>query len=571
MASLWYKDLQHHWNIQTAVEENNRQIKDIQNEMDWSCGDKSRFGHQIDRMEGLPFVLSIPNKNKKVSFLHHFHWDRDKDDLLGLEGFSPNPHSASAKLDDLCAPLVGRVAEEIAEIRLPSADQMLKALTEKEMLSLEGTSGLYVKDFQDDTKSLIWSPKMLWKQDSAGKDTPAIKLLMSMTHTLLANQNDEDDNPGTVETYDPGFPSWETHLQYLWVVAKGWNQPTKLAEPSDPPEKFVKATMNAWRSVISNADELERKKGNPPSDPTTRDSEARDEDNKDHRASTGGKRGDGPKTDEERGAPPDHESSKRRERDESSGYEHDRGEGRRTHGNEKPRGKRNHRRGHRERSRSRSDSDGESLGGDRSEPDNDRRGRSRSRGTQKRGYQSDGPSTSEDESSPSRASTRRRDYRPRNGTHGQGRRDKRRHDPSPSDPSSSDSSSDEGHSDDPERRRRARRRRRKRARRASRKKDHDAILRESLQELAFNTRAQNRKDRDKDSMLRAWTRTNKNLFRMLSARDYRERGLPRLGSFASTLTWQKGIHRASQLVQEEARSGNWLGDVLRGILSGDGI
>jgi len=92
-------------------------------------------------------------------------------------------------------------------------------------------------------------------------------------------------------------------------------------------------------------------------------------------------------------------------------------------------------------------------------------------------------------------------------------------------------------------------------------------MRTAIWEVAINAKDQLRKDKGKDSLLKSWTESNKKLFKILSAKGFKEKGLRKLTPFSARLTKTKGIHRACQLVQEEARERHWSGDILKGALA----
>mmetsp|Transcript_5087 Transcript_5087/g.7374 ORF Transcript_5087/g.7374 Transcript_5087/m.7374 type:complete len:236 (-) Transcript_5087:177-884(-) len=137
---------------------------------------------------------------------------------------------------------------------------MIKSYTEKSLLAIEGESSSSVKDFQSSTRALIWSPQMLKGQGTTGgKEVLALKLLRSMIETLqdkkeaLAFDKDEEestDDQTIVETGDDQFSSWATHMQYLWIIGKGWTQPVKPIDVADPPPKFSEVVVDARKSVI---------------------------------------------------------------------------------------------------------------------------------------------------------------------------------------------------------------------------------------------------------------------------------------------------------------------------------
>ena len=512
MASLWFDRFQKNWALQAAVTDNDEKIRDLDHELANSCEDKTQFGLQVDRMLGRPFTFSVPKAQRKVALIHDFHHDREQDRIFGLNGFSTSPPTIAIKVDKACSPLVGKVSESIGKTKLPTVHQMLRTYSEKGVLAIEGESSTLVEDFQSNTKTLIWSPQMLKDQESSGeKEVSAVKLLRSMINTLqdketkvvFDNDDDDDDGePAAVETNDELFSSWSTHMQYLWIIGKGWNQPVKPLEGEKPPHEFRDVVVTAWKDII-----LESKNSRHPT-PDQEDEKKESE----HES---------PRKNDRLNPPASGISNRRENRGDDGTTSRSRSMSR-----------------SRSRSRSRSPSeDGRRARGRR----NQRRSRS-------------------DSSSP--------DTRLRTNKRRRNRRGRRRGRGPPDDQPSDSSSSSDFDSDDSEQRNRHRRRKLKKARRASSEKDHNALLRETLWTVAMNSSDQLRKDRGRDSMLKTWTDTNKRLFKIISAQDYREKGVGRLTSFARKLTKQKGIHRASSLVLEEARTNDWPGDVLRGALAG---
>ena len=505
MASLWFDRFKRNWALQVAVTDNDEKIRDIDHELANSCNDRAQFGLQVDRLVGRPFTLSVPKAQKRVALVHDLHHDHEQNRIFGMNGFSTSPATIAIKIDDACSPLVGKVSDSIGKTKLPTVHQMLRTYSEKGLLAIEGESSSLVEDFQSNTRTLIWSPQMLKGQESPGeKEASAIKLLCSMINTLQDKEtkvlfDDDEEDPhdsGAVETGDEQFASWSTHMQYLWIISKGWNQPIKPLEGENPPPEFRDVVVTAWKDVILESS---------------------------------------------RNKTPDQEDEKK---EDDLGDQKDRGR------RSPPSRSRESRGDDRAASRSRSPSWSRSRSRSRSPSEGRRRARSHRR-------------PREDRSRSSSPDSRRRDHK-----RGRTRKGKRRDKGPPDSPSSGSSSSSDFDSDDSERRNRHRRRKLKKARRATSKKDHNALLRETLWTVALNSSDQLRKDKGRDSMLKTWTDTNKRLFKIISARDYRERGVNRLTSFARKLTKQKGIHRASSLVLEEARTNDWPGDILRGALAG---
>ena len=153
---------------------------------------------------------------------------------------------------------------------------------------------------------------------------------------------------------------------------------------------------------------------------------------------------------------------------------------------------------------------------------------------------------------------------------------RRRKSDDPSDPSSSDSDpSDSSDSDDqqsidssdssvssrsssPEVNKKARRKKtsRKRSRRAAR-----ANMGMLLDALAFQGRESVRKERKKNSLLARWTPASRDLFRLLSAKSWKEKKMPKLNSFSTTLTSDKQMTRAERMISMASR--NWEGEINR--------
>ena len=387
------------------------------------------------------------------------------------------------------------------------------------MMAIEGRGKAWVSDFQSNTRALIWSPSMLESQgDADHKEVQALHLLMSMARNLK-QQSELEEATHVWESGDVEFPSWTHHMHYLWIVAKGWHQPVKPVEPGRVPSRFRTRVEDAWRRVLGSNEDQEDEDHVPPSTPK-RDRRHRSRSLDDRGDRHRRKHRENPSTpplSDEKG-----QKKKRRTRDESDSDREDR------------------------KRRSRTSRDRREV--DSGHSDSDREVYPR----QERDRRRDRDSSREPSSSDSSRRSRRRNR-------SRGRRRDRRGKGYPSDssggssPSSSDSDSED--SEDSYRRKKARRRKIRRAKRATSRRDHDAILRATLCEVAFNAKDQLRKDKGKDSMLKSWTDTNRKLFRILSASSYKEKGLPRLTSFASRLTKQKGIHRACTLIQEEATEG----------------
>ena len=546
MASRWYTRIQSKWKKTNQKAEAVEDIQQHANDMAVSCGDGDAFGSVIVGLENRPVVVSIPRASKRLNLLHLTTIDGEKEYLYGLDGFSTNPSSTAVKLDDASAPLVGPgVAPDIRDRKLPTMEQILEAKTEKEILEIEGKSPRLGSDFQSSPKALIWSPMMLSGDNNPeGKVTSAVKLLTAMAVKLRGLRHYET---GAVDTGDQVFPDWTNHLQYLWIIAKGWHQTTRPSEPTKTPKHFDDAVYAAWEDVLRRGPPGNRNKGGTPaqSGPKTPGGPGGDKDSEDDTKGKG--------EDDDEKSTPDLEGDeglgkKRRRQKKGTG----------TPGSSDSE---EARRGRKGRRRSSSPKGRRALNYDTDSQDSSPRrkgSRSRSQGSRgsRRHYS--------DEDHRGRAEGggrgRKRDPREKGGR----RRVPPHSSPSPSD---SSSSSDEADSDDSEERRRARRKKIRAAKRNLNRDEHDKLVRTAIWEVALNGRDQLRKDRGKDSLMKAWTESNKKLFRLLSARSFRERGVRKLNSFASRLTKTKGIHRACQLVHEEALENHWTGDILKGALA----
>jgi hypothetical protein len=87
----------------------------------------------------------------------------------------------------------------------------------------------------------------------------------------------------------------------------------------------------------------------------------------------------------------------------------------------------------------------------------------------------------------------------------------------------------------------------------------NATMARAINELAFQGKEQRAEERKKSSLLSSWTLRARTLFRLLSAKNWTERGTPHLNAFVREAIREKKPQRALNLISEEALEAHWPG------------
>jgi hypothetical protein len=444
--------------------------------------------------------------------------------LLGISGFAAISPLRSSSATNVCAGLVSdTLAPVIGSTLVPSVNQFLDCKTNKELLIIKGTQStksLQVGEFSRKPAVAIWTPALLNKIVAGNK--PSVSALDFLSALVRSAQDKVKNGTHTVEQIEAG---WGEKVVSLWIIAKGWAMPSsKMGDAPDDDavdDIFIakmtrlsnSAGISPKRKHSDDKQSPKRKKVTLPTVPTPAD-------------------------------PTDKQSTKRKKVTPPA-----------VHTPADPNDEPPNKRPKKPKQTTDSPLPAESSDSDFTEPgpdDDDPDDESPESG--------DSPHDGEDDVSAKE---------PDSDTEDDSDSDDREHekgsaeddDPSDHDSSSSSSSSESSDSDKSTRHRRRRKRMMKKSTRSrTARSSMDRMLALAVDDIAFNTRSSAKREKKRSSLFSTWTDESIKLFKLLSARSWNERKLPRLNRFAKKLVADKKLTASTRLITKASRK--WEGDIL---------